>query len=205
MSMYNKSKIFIYIIVIFTFLCLFFISCTTIKYTRKENSPSYKAIPPDDNDLILKKSYIAAQYLNKKLKDLNIKNKTILITTFSNNESLELSNALGRLIPYLISTKLSHLGYNLIDLRLNKKDIRIEPGKGEFILTRNLNKLNKKIKVDLILTGHYSIIYKKVYIHCEIISPLKKIVLSSYDFVLPYKFIKDRTKEWIILPSIKTS
>lgn len=202
----SKKKKTTFQIAMCAFFCIFFISCaTTVKHSQKDHRPLFSSIPPENNDILLKKSYTAADYLNKKLKRLNLANRNILITTFSNNENLESSNSLGRLIPYLIGTNLSHLGYNLVDLRLRKKDIKIKPGNGEFILTRNLDKLNKDINVSLILTGHYSIIANKIYIHCEIISPIKNMVLSSYDFVLPYKIIEDPTKEGIIIPSVKTS
>ena len=204
MDMSKKKKI-IFQIAMTAFFCILFISCATVKHSQKKHRPLYSSITPESNDVLLKKSYKAADYLNRKLKKLNLANRNILITTFSNNENLESSNSLGRLIPYLIGTNLSHLGYNLVDLRLRKKDIKIKPGNGEFILTRNLGKLNKDINVSLILTGHYSIIANKIYIHCEIISPIKNMVLSSYDFVLPYKIIEDPTKEGIIIPSVKTS
>ena len=201
----SKKKKTILQIAIGAFFCIFFISCATVKHAPKSSRPLFSSIPPDNNDILLKKSYKAADYLNRKLKKLNLANRNILITTFSNNENLDSSNSLGRLIPYLIGTNLSHLGYNLVDLRLRKKDIKIKPRNGEFILTRNLGELNKDINVSLILTGHYSIVANKIYIHCEIMSPFKNMVLSSYDFVLPSKIIEDPNKEYIIIPSVKTS
>lgn len=116
------------------------------------------------NDILLGKSYEAANYLNKNLQRLNMKDKSILITTFSDNDNLESSNTLGRLIPYLIGSRLSQMGYKLVDIRLRDNDIEIKPGYGEFVLTRDLNKLKAAQPVGLILTGHYSKIKKIKFI-----------------------------------------
>ncbi|WP_459891497.1 FlgO family outer membrane protein [Desulfothermus okinawensis] len=190
---------------IFTLFCLLLACCTNNKYLKKQEVESQRKAHMITNDILLGKSYEAANYLNKNLQRLNMKDKSILITTFSDNDNLESSNTLGRLIPYLIGSRLSQMGYKLVDIRLRDNDIEIKPGYGEFVLTRDLNKLKAAQPVGLILTGHYSKIKNKIYIHCEIISPTNNILISSYDFILPYTEEKGPKDFPIIIPSVRTS
>ncbi len=169
----------------FFILFLFFmctISCTKVKTYKK----SQLVLPPFEKDVLISKGYLAAEYLSFNLKKMiNTKKTTILITSFSDNDNLDTSNTLGRIIPYIISARLSQLGFNPVDIRLRDDSIKVKQREGEFILSRSPSILKKEQKADLVLTGHYSILYDKIYVHAEIVSTISNIVVSSYDFTLP--------------------
>ncbi len=137
-------------------------------------------------DILITKSYNAADELNKRLSSFkDIKKKYIILTTFVNNDNLDSSNTLGRLIPYIIASRLTKYGYKPIDLRIRKDQIAIKIREGEFILSRNPLKLKKQQIAYMILTGHLSILYNKIYIHVEIVRSYDNMVMASYDFTLP--------------------
>ena len=190
-----KSRIIISII-----YCIMLISCSP-----KQHTLTLSALPPIPNDIVISKSYTAADELNRKLNLIGDSKKyLIIITTFGNNDHLDTANTLSRLIPYLIGSRLAQLGYKPVDLRLRENEIAIKKKQGEFILTRDSSKIKETQRAAMILTGHFSVLYNKIYIHAEIVSAKDKVLLASYDFTLPLqKPIKSPPKP--IIPSVITN
>jgi TolB-like protein len=176
-----------------------------ISCSPKQHTLTLSALPPIPNDIVISKSYTAADELNRKLNLIGDSKKyLIIITTFGNNDHLDTANTLSRLIPYLIGSRLAQLGYKPVDLRLRENEIAIKKKQGEFILTRDSSKIKETQRAAMILTGHFSVLYNKIYIHAEIVSAKDKVLLASYDFTLPLqKPIKSPPKP--IIPSVITN
>lgn len=186
-----------FIKILLTFFIATITSCSFMKPSNVKDIDRKLNQEVKYEDELIRKSYMAADILGSKLKMSSTSHdKTIIVTTFSNNDDIEKTNSLGRLVPYLIASRLAHLGYRPVELRIREKDIAIKKGVGEIILSRDYKKLKKDIKGTFVLTGHYTILNKKVYIHSEIISLVDQTIVASYDFV---------TSSGEVIPSVFTN
>ncbi len=169
-------------VVIFLF---FLVSCTAANNpkTTKINREVPHIVAFDDE--IIKTSYKAAEYLDSRLKLLdNSFEKKIIVTTFPNNDDIEKTNSIGRLVPHFIASRLAQLGYKPVELRVREKDILVKKRLGEIILSRDYKKIKNNLGATFVLTGHYTVLNKKFYIHSEIVSLIDQTIVASYDFVI---------------------
>ena len=115
----------------------------------------------------------------------NFKQYPVIVTTFSNLDDLDKTNPLGRLIAENLQHELQVRKWKGIDIRI-AKGIYIK-NSGEFILSRDLDKLKNKddIKVGSILTGTYQYVGDSLIINAKVIRLSDGMILSSGQIVLP--------------------
>ncbi len=112
------------------------------------------------------------------------KRHTILPTSFVDQNDLSQTSPLGRRIAIQMASRFSQLGYSLLEIKL-RKNIFIQNRQGEFILSRDLDKIRTKQNVQVALTGSYVVAQNAVHVTAQLVRLQDQVVLTSYDFTLP--------------------
>ncbi|MDM8545506.1 FlgO family outer membrane protein [Candidatus Venteria ishoeyi] len=144
--------------------------------------PHMTANLPTDEDLIVVMGK-AAEALLKNLSEPLQTDQRLLVTSIADLNHLEKSTALGRLLGEQLAAQLTVRGYQVIDPR-TREDLSVQHKSGEFILSRNLERISREHSVYGIATGTYSVAAQSVYITLKLIRP-DGLTLSSYLFRLP--------------------
>ncbi len=109
---------------------------------------------------------------------------SVVITTIQNLNNLKQTNDLGRLISECLIHELQIRGFQIKDIRM-VPEIVASPKKGEFILTRNPQKLKKEIDVNYLLTGTYSVADEGVVINIRLLDLKTGLVVSTAQTIIP--------------------
>jgi TolB-like protein len=107
----------------------------------------------------------------------------IMVTTFVDNNDLNKTSKLGRLLQEHIASKIVQLGYTVREIKL-ANTIRIEPKSGETILSRELARISNEIKAQAILVGTVSRTDHMLYISARLVAPENKNIIATYDHQL---------------------
>jgi len=84
------------------------------------------------------------------------KGSKVVTATFVNLDDVTTSSKLGRLFGECSSSRLTQKGYDVVALKLRKDSIVIQPGSGEFVLSRDMSLLKQKYCADAVLVGTYT-------------------------------------------------
>jgi TolB-like protein len=107
----------------------------------------------------------------------------ILVTTFVNNNNLQQTSTLGRVLQEQIASRFVQLGYTVREIKLSNT-LHIEPKSGETILSRDLTQLSDAQTAQAILVGTISRTNQVLYISARLISPSNNNILASDDYQL---------------------
>ena len=108
---------------------------------------------------------------------------SILTTTFVDNNNLQSTSHFGRLLQDNIGSRFVQIGYTVNEIKL-RKDLLIEEGSGETILSRNLKLLNQSQRAQAILVGTISQAQRTLYISARLINPNDSTIISSKNYRL---------------------
>jgi len=134
---------------------------------------------------VLEASYAAADFLAKDLSRKNLQiTGSILTASFVNINNLSESCPLGRIIAEQISSRMAQNGYKLIDMKLRTNSIYIKEGKGEFLLSREIQEISKTQNSDYAIVGTYAVAEKSVYISMRIVDTSDNSIITGYDYQL---------------------
>ena len=101
----------------------------------------------------------------------------IAITSFVNLHNLSKTSAFGRTLGETFFNELFIRGFNVADFR-GQNALTINPT-GEFFITRDVRKINKKIDNSYVLVGTFTSIDKKVLINARIMDNRTGRVVAS--------------------------
>lgn len=163
-------------------IALYFITgCST---TRNCPTASHENIL--DGDLV-SSGYAVANKLLSKLKQPISQSDAILVASFVDINNLTTSNTFGRMFAEHVSSRLSQRGFKVIDMRLRTESVFMEEGKGEFLLSRELQNVSKNNNAAAVVVGTYGISAHGIYVSARMINPSDSSVISSCDYglVLP--------------------
>ncbi len=107
----------------------------------------------------------------------------ILITTFVDNNNLEQTSQLGRILQEHIASRFVQLGYTVREIKLSNT-LNIEQKSGETILSRDLSLLKTDQQAQAILAGTISRINRILYISARLINPTNHNILATNDYKL---------------------
>jgi TolB-like protein len=107
----------------------------------------------------------------------------ILITTFVDNNNLEQTSQLGRILQEHIASRFVQLGYTVREIKLSNS-LNIEQKSGETILSRDLSLLKAGQQAQAILAGTISRINRTLYVSARLISPTNQNILATNDYKL---------------------
>lgn len=143
--------------------------------------------------------YNALGYLNQLLSSMtnqliankdffNIKNPTIAITTFVNLNNFKSTAEISNLISEDLIHEMQVRGFKVIDFKA-MKNINITKD-GDFVFSRNIEKLRKKINVDYILSGTYCDYKSGLMLNARIVDLKTQIILSTAQIMIPRHLTK---------------
>ena len=153
--------------------------CSGLNCTRLED------LLGADTNLISFSYELTEDLLEKALPPLNPLNPDmpVLVTTFVDNNNLEQTSQFGRTMQEHIASRLVQLGYAVKEIKLSNK-LLIEPGSGETILSRDLQKLAQTQKAQAIVVGTVSVTNRTMYLSSRMINPVTANVIASVDYRL---------------------
>jgi TolB-like protein len=139
-------------------------------------------VPPADAD-VASASYAAADRLMSQIAVPLDPSKPILVASLADIDDLERSSALGRLIAEQVGSRLSQLGYAVVESKL-RSTVAINPN-GEFVLSRDVRKISGAHAAQLVLAGTYTPGDKAVYVSLKLVRLVDGQVVASFDYALP--------------------
>ena len=116
---------------------------------------AFLSSPYYEDDYLIGRTYEAADKLVELLQEFN-PTDNVLVATFSDLNELDASSPFGRQTAELFASRLSQHGIKILDVKLRKEDILIQPS-GEFMLSRNLTDgISAEHDISAVVVGTYS-------------------------------------------------
>ncbi|MDP2829233.1 MAG: FlgO family outer membrane protein [Sulfuricellaceae bacterium] len=113
-----------------------------------------------------------------------VKNVPLLVATMVNIDSLSQSSRFGRLISEQIATRLTQLGYSVVEMKL-RNDVYIREGAGELLLSRDVRDLSKNYNAQVVVVGNYAVAAGYVYLTLKAVTVADNRVVAAVNYLLP--------------------
>ena len=113
-----------------------------------------------------------------------VKNAPLLVATIVNIDSLGQSSRFGRLISEQVATRLSQLGYSVVEMKL-RNDVYIQEGTGELLLSRDVRNLSKTHNAQVVVVGNYAVAAGYVYLTLKAVTVTDNRVVTAVNYLLP--------------------
>lgn len=149
----------------------------------------YGSAPLAQSDYVLNSDLVSVSY---RISDMLLaqskirigQSDPVLVASFVNINNLQESSTLGRMLAEQVSSRLSQLGYRVIDMRLRTKSVFMEEGKGEFLLSRDLQEVGRKHNASAVIVGTYGETMGGIYVSARIVNPQNSTIISSCDYAV---------------------
>ncbi|MBF0369660.1 MAG: hypothetical protein HQL52_09415 [Magnetococcales bacterium] len=129
-------------------------------------------------------AYEAADAMLARLGDRIHPKQTILPASFVDQDDLNKSSRLGRLLARQMASRFTQAGLPVVEVKL-RNSILIQEGKGEFLLSRELDAIQADHNVHAVLVGSYAVAGSKIFVNAQLIRLKDRVILSSQDFTVP--------------------
>jgi TolB-like protein len=149
--------------------------------TACATGPTYQAAETSE---FTQANYAAADKLLAATAVPVVKNAPLLIATMVNIDSLNQSSRFGRLISEQIATRLTQLGYNVVEMKL-RNDVYIREGAGELLLSRDVRDLSKNYNAQVVVVGNYAVAAGYVYLTLKAVTVTDNRVVGAVNYLLP--------------------
>ena len=108
----------------------------------------------------------------------------LIIATLVNIDQLEQSSTLGRLISEQVASRMSQLGYGVLELKV-RNGVYMKRNEGELLLTREIKEVASTHNAQAVIVGTYAESSTMVYVNLKVVNPASNIILAAYDYALP--------------------
>jgi TolB-like protein len=135
-----------------------------------------------DKDIVTV-SYAATDRLMNGSADPIDRNRPILVTSIADINSLEQSSGFGLIVAEQIGSRLSQLGYTVVESKL-RGTLAIN-GNGEFMLSRDARKLAAAHDAQAVVTGSYAAGQDSAVVSLKLIRLTDAKVLAAFDYSMP--------------------
>lgn len=112
------------------------------------------------------------------------KRRPLLMTTFVNLNRVDVSSELGLLMSDQVASRLTQQGYTIIETKM-RDQLAIRHNQGEFILSRDIDKLSQQYQAFGVVVGNYTETRDTVILSTRIIQVQDKMVLASVSAKIP--------------------
>lgn len=174
------KKLLSYILVSATVLVL--VGCSQSN-PKRINDFSYHRYYKDSN--LVDVSYDIVSKLENNLKTPISPDDTIIIASFVDVNSLKTSSTFGRIMAEQVGSRFAQKGYKIIEMKLRQKSLFMEEGKGEFLLSRDIEEVSLAHNASVVVVGTYARSKDRVYISTRMVTPSDSVVLASCDHAMP--------------------
>jgi TolB-like protein len=107
----------------------------------------------------------------------------LIVASVSDAQNVDASSPLGNIVSDLIKTRLVQDGRSVSEMRL-RAGVHLDPGQGDFVLSRNRHALGHAPNAAAVLTGTYAVSYDRVYVSLKLVSSVDARIVSAADFVV---------------------
>lgn len=107
-----------------------------------------------------------------------------IVATVANIDQLEQSSTLGRLISEQVSSRLSQMGHQVVELKL-RNGIYMKRNEGEFLLTREIKEVASAHRAQAVVLGTYAESASYIHVSLKLVNPANSMILSAHDYTLP--------------------
>ena len=106
-----------------------------------------------------------------------------IIATLVNIDQLEQSSTLGRLISEQVASRMSQLGYGVLELKV-RNGVYMKRNEGELILTREVRDIARQHNARAIVAGTYAESADRVFVNMKVVELDSNVVLGAVDYQL---------------------
>jgi TolB-like protein len=111
-------------------------------------------------------------------------NVPLIVATLVSIDELTESSRLGRTISEQIGSRLTHSGFQVIELKL-RNNIFVKQTEGELLLSREISEIMKNHKAQAVVVGTYSTANNLVYVNLKMVSNFDNVIVAAHDYILP--------------------
>ncbi|WP_457572683.1 FlgO family outer membrane protein [Desulfolithobacter sp.] len=104
----------------------------------------------------------------------------ILVTTIVDNNDLDKTSPFGRSLQNQLASGLVRQGYQVSELKL-RRNLMIRSGGGEFMLSRDLEQVSRKQRVQAVVVGTYTLSQRVLYLSIHLVRPSDQTILATWD------------------------
>lgn len=126
-------------------------------------------------------AYALADGLEHNLVHYLDRTRPILFTSFVDLDDLNTSSTFGRLLGEQVASRMSQLGYRIMELKLRQGSMVFSREAGEMVLSRDLRDVRDHQDTQAVLVGTYIVIDDAVIISAKLLSTLDGAVLATRD------------------------
>jgi TolB-like protein len=112
------------------------------------------------------------------------KQESIIVASFVSIDNLNKSSTFGRMIAEQIASRLTQRGYKIQEVKLRQGSILVQEGKGEFLLSRDLQQISKNYNASAVVVGTFAENPGRIYVSARIVRASDGIMISSYDVAI---------------------
>ena len=109
--------------------------------------------------------------------------EAILTSTFVNIDNFEETSTFSRLLQGHVGARFVQQGYTVKEVSL-RNTMKIRPGDGEKILSRDLSLITPDQKVQAVMLGTYSLSNRILYITAKLVNPINRNIIAARSYRL---------------------
>jgi TolB-like protein len=103
-----------------------------------------------------------------------------MVASIVNNDNLEETSSFGRSLQNDIAAGFVSRGYAVKEIKL-RKDMLVQPNKGEFMLNGNMREPVSKLGAQGIVVGTYTMANRVMYLSVRLVNPIDQSILAAYE------------------------
>ena len=154
--------------------CAFFISACAV-------GPSYEAAKISE---FRQANYDATDNLIASTSMPVDKSTPILVATIVTIDNLNKSSQFGRLVSEQVASRLTQLGFNVVEMKL-RNNVYIQESAGELLLSRDVRNLSKSYNVQVVVVGNYAVASDHIYLTLKAVTVADNRVISAINYLMP--------------------
>lgn len=107
-----------------------------------------------------------------------------IVATLVNIDQLEQSSTLGRLISEQVASRMTQMGYGVVELKV-RNGVYMKRNEGEFLLTREIKEVASTHNAQAVIVGTYAESSSLIHVNLKLVNPATSMILAAYDYALP--------------------
>ncbi|MBN9697792.1 MAG: hypothetical protein J0L85_18540 [Zoogloea sp.] len=107
-----------------------------------------------------------------------------VVATLVNIDQLEQSSTLGRLISEQVASRMTQLGFSVLELKV-RNGVYMKRNEGELLLTREIKEVASTHNAQAVIVGTYAESATLVHVNLKVVNPSTNVVIAAHDYALP--------------------
>lgn len=107
-----------------------------------------------------------------------------VVATLVNIDQLEQSSTLGRLISEQVASRMTQLGFSVLELKV-RNGVYMKRNEGELLLTREIKEVASTHNAQAVIVGTYAESATLVHVNLKVVNPSTNVIIAAHDYALP--------------------